>query len=956
MATRIERVVLELDDNLTTGMARAAAATALLKRELGDLDGETVKAGNSQRELGNNMDRTNRSARDGNAELNSYAGRIRLIAELALGLGPALIPIGAVAIPALAGVANSLLAVSLGAGTAVLAFNGLGDAVAKINKYAVDPTAANLKNMQIAMENLAPSARKFAHELAAMHPEMDRLREAAGQGLFPGLESALQDLGTRSHQVEKILFRLGSVLGHLSKDAGKALAGPEWDDFFKFVADEAPAALEGFGRATGKVIHGLAELWMAFAPLNHDFTSVILDAANGFDQWATGLSKTQGFHDFIDYLRTNGPLVADAVVAIGNAVLKIVEAAAPLGGPILQALTAVADAISTVADSDAGPAILATVTALSLLSRATSLFGKVAQSSYGQAIRGVQGVDKATQQAARSSTASAALQARAARQVAGAGEAQSKAFKQTAIRGGLAAAGLGLAMTGVADKTGLANTATLALTGSLAGPWGAAAGAAVGLLLDMHDETAKVDIDQQALTETLNQQTGAITKNTQSYVAGQLEKGGFLQNARDMGINLHLVTLAATGNTGALKELNAETEKYVNLTEIGAASKGGAQETLTDTAVKARGLRDAVGDTNEKLKDSQGELGRTNDALGGTHSSFDKATTAAESFRLEVSRVNDLLEHRASLRSFQQDLDDFAKRAEDRGKIMVQIAQAQRDLVDAKTPKEKAAARARIADLQQQAADLKYSFDIHEQAGRDTQALFDQTAKDALASADKMKKADRADFLQNARKNLVDMAIKAGKSREAAEKLADKLGLLDQYKVNPKITVDGTEKANAQLRLVQSNLAAIRSKTIKLTTVRATGGRVLVDPTNADGGTIGGARTPYGDKVLSWVAPGEEVISNRYGQADQHRSLLKAINSRRYAEGGSVAASRVNVNVAAASAPAGGIDYDRMAGAVAAVRPAPPLYGDVHVTDGYGGFRRQMERDRAMAALSGVRR
>ena len=40
----------------------------------------------------------------------------------------------------------------------------------------------------------------------------------------------------------------------------------------------------------------------------------------------------------------------------------------------------------------------------------------------------------------------------------------------------------------------------------------------------------------------------------------------------------------------------------------------------------------------------------------------------------------------------------------------------------------------------------------------------------------------------------------------------------------------------------------------------------------ADGGTVGGARAPYGDKVLTYLAPGEEVITNRNGEADRFRA------------------------------------------------------------------------------------
>lgn len=49
----------------------------------------------------------------------------------------------------------------------------------------------------------------------------------------------------------------------------------------------------------------------------------------------------------------------------------------------------------------------------------------------------------------------------------------------------------------------------------------------------------------------------------------------------------------------------------------------------------------------------------------------------------------------------------------------------------------------------------------------------------------------------------------------------------------------------------------------------------------ADGATVPGGGS-YRDKRPYLLAPGEEVISNRYGQADRHRGLLKAINSGSY--------------------------------------------------------------------------
>mgnify|MGYP006176640011 CR=1 FL=1 len=55
---------------------------------------------------------------------------------------------------------------------------------------------------------------------------------------------------------------------------------------------------------------------------------------------------------------------------------------------------------------------------------------------------------------------------------------------------------------------------------------------------------------------------------------------------------------------------------------------------------------------------------------------------------------------------------------------------------------------------------------------------------------------------------------------------------------------------------------------------------------SADGGTVPKTGKPYADRHPYLLADGEEVISNRWGQADRHRSLLKAINAGRLADGG----------------------------------------------------------------------
>lgn len=870
MATRVERVVLELEDNLSTGMVNAAAKTALLKRELSGLDGTNTKTAQSTRAVTTENNRLSESAVRGTNSIDRYSGRFALLGQAALTLGPALIPIGAVGIPAVAGLATELGIVVLGAGTAVLAFHGLGTALGALNKAALNPTVTNLNAAQLALDALPPAARSFARELETLMPSFERARQAAAGGLFPGLTAGLDDLKKALPQIDEILFRVGDALGQLGKEGAQALSGPQGTDFLNFIEREAPRALLALGHSLGSVLHGFAQLAIAFTPLNNDFLGWIQRAADGFDRWATGLQRTQGFRDFINYLHQTGPQVADAVAAIGNAVVKIVEAAAPLGGPVLAALTGVSNAIAAIAGSDVGTPIYAAITALLLLGRAQSAYGTIAERSWAKAIIGAQGYS-----------------------------AKLSAARPQLIKGGVALAAVGIAASGVASKVGLANTATGALIGSFAGPWGAAIGGAVGLLVDLGTHTKEQIVTTDDLTTTLNKQTGAITQNTRAYVAQSLQTHGVFDAARSAGVGLHTLTSAALGNATAIARVNTELDAY-QLSIRGDAQAGG------DFVDAHNKILDAIEGTNSALGDARSKFSQVDRAVGGVAHSFTIAKTNAEIFRDEVNRVTDTLAHRSSLRDYQQALDDFAKSVKKNGETL----------------------------------------DITSQKGRDNQAALDAIANSALALSQQLSASDRRTFLTQARKDFVDATTKIKGSRQAAEQLANQLGLLDQTRVRPRVYVDGIPKSLAELESVAARLRALHNRTVTVTVAHATGGRLVGDG-SADGGTIGGApRNPYGDKVMRWLAPGEEVISNRHGQADRHRTLLKAINAG-MANGGTV------TRTVGASAS---IDYGRMASSLEALRPAPPLYGDVTVHGGGEAFYRQMRQDAAMASISGVRR
>lgn len=139
-----------------------------------------------------------------------------------------------------------------------------------------------------------------------------------------------------------------------------------------------------------------------------------------------------------------------------------------------------------------------------------------------------------------------------------------------------------------------------------------------------------------------------------------------------------------------------------------------------------------------------------------------------------------------------------------------------------------------------------------------------------------------------------------------------------------------TARALAAIEDVKRRMASIKDKNVALNYyVNQINGsnKPKNDTHSADGGTVPKTGQPYADRHPYMLADGEEVISNRRGQADRFRPLLKAINNAAdgatvgYGPARDVKASWDQMNAMRGYAGAGtGIDYDRLASAVSGDR------------------------------------
>jgi hypothetical protein len=554
MSTQTRAVSVRLDADIAGYLAKMSLAGAATdkafdrahtnlgqtNRGLADAAVSSVKLEQAVRGLDRSFDGLNTRSGYTVKQLDTMSGRVSLLVEAAAALGPALIPLGAATLPAITGLANGLGAVGTAAGVTLLAFHGLGDGLKALNAFQLDPTQDNLEKMREELDGFGPAGEHFVRYLDSLGPALSDLQDAAREGIFPGVEQGIDDLLTQLPQVQRIISSVADEIGALAEDTGASLAGGGFSAFFDYIETDAAPTLGSFARSLGNLTEGLANLLVAFAPLSRDFTTGLEEMTQSFSDWAAGVSQTQGFQDFVDYIRQSGPQAIDLLAAVGDALVQIAQATAPVGQVVLPTLTGLAQVLGAIADSPIGEPLFAAAAGLVALNRIA-----------GPTRSAIGGLGDAF------------LDLRTSPDIAA--TAVQRFGRVAKVAAGAAGAGLFIASLSETSESlaALEGAAGGALAGfSVGGPWGAAIGGGIGLLVSLgqaHDNTAQ-RVDE--LSSAYDRQTGAITENTRVNAANDLQSQGLLDSATQLGIKTSTLTDYILGNADAQQKLNGALAGY----------------------------------------------------------------------------------------------------------------------------------------------------------------------------------------------------------------------------------------------------------------------------------------------------------------------------------------------------------------------------------------------------------
>jgi hypothetical protein len=179
-----------------------------------------------------------------------------------------------------------------------------------------------------------PTISKVFEEGAKLNAQQKKAKKAfegmkdTYKGIVKELEKPVLEAFTKSMNIlSDLLVTLkptfkgaADAMNNLMDSLKASLGTPPVKAFFDYMNKTAGPMLETTGKAIGNVFKGLGSMMVAFGPLTNDIANGFLNMTKRFAEWADGLSKSEKFQSFVDYVRENMPKVRsifrDAIAGI----------------------------------------------------------------------------------------------------------------------------------------------------------------------------------------------------------------------------------------------------------------------------------------------------------------------------------------------------------------------------------------------------------------------------------------------------------------------------------------------------------------------------------------------------------------------------------------------------------------------------------------------------------------
>lgn len=361
---KIEALKLEIDDldskdhNVRmkidlNGVDRATADLVALDEELNRKEDDFKKAEKSSKDFQFSIMALLPALTAIIPILASAGGGAVAIAGAFAAMIPGLAGIALAAKPAFAGIQK--LTKSLDQNTK----NALGNATSYKQIYDIlNKNSKQFQQMSGEMQDLTVKWFEFKNAYSAFQKAVD-------PAVFPLIGQGLSILKTLLGGLPAVTIPAASALQNMLKDFANRLHDPVFQSFFSDMKKNTYTLVSDWSEGVLNIVEGITAILHAFMPLSLTVSGGFLRMTQSFDKWAQSLSKSKGFQDFVNYVKTNGPVVLDVIKQLAELLGHVGASLAGMGGGALQIIDKLLQGLNHLATTN--PALFKLVTTVGLL-------------------------------------------------------------------------------------------------------------------------------------------------------------------------------------------------------------------------------------------------------------------------------------------------------------------------------------------------------------------------------------------------------------------------------------------------------------------------------------------------------------------------------------------------------------------------------------------------------------
>lgn len=281
--------------------------------------------------------------RNGGSGGNRKLGRAGMIGAVIAALAPAASPLGAAALGGSMGLLSAAAPGVAGtAGLAAVSISNLKPIFSALSQYNTNMKAASqattikqqnadIAKAELAWKGLNSAQMQAVHSLQSFESFWKSFSTSFQNPVLTMFSNGLKLLQNLLTDMKPAITGAASAFNTLLQDASKALNSPFWKSFFNWMGANAKQSVLAFGTSLGNLTKGFAGLLQAFSPMAKEMDAGWVKMTASFAKWATHLSGTRQFEDFLNYASKSGAAVLKLIGNLSRLVGTLLKDFAPLG-------------------------------------------------------------------------------------------------------------------------------------------------------------------------------------------------------------------------------------------------------------------------------------------------------------------------------------------------------------------------------------------------------------------------------------------------------------------------------------------------------------------------------------------------------------------------------------------------------------------------------------------------